>query len=205
MKRHYIGVLALAALSLTACDERVMEAERLAGEYEGNFGMYYEYTRGGRTYAYDAAYSYLRLDNYAFSMKGEGVQIDYYKYGPYTEIWHKIRWKVQKDAQGRYITFHYLWEKEWDTNIYDYELNEYEFYGFFGTSSKQFYMRNLNPPDGFSWDPYYRHDYGWNLNSGWREGYYGYDGYYYRAPARDSQAEAPAPKELRFGNRFQEQ
>lgn len=207
MRHHYIKVALwlTAALALASCDEDVLEAERISGEYKGDFGMYYEYTRGGRTYAFDADYSYLQLQNYAFSSKGNGVQIDYYSDGPYREIWHQIRWRVNSDrARGQYITFHYLWEREWDTNIYDYLLTDDVFKGYFEDSSQRFMLLRLTPPSGWSWDPYYRKDYGCYNNSGWRDGYFDYDGYYYRAPAKDAKTAAPQPSELRFGNRYTE-
>lgn len=203
MKKRYILVALVGVAVVSGCSEDAMEANRLSGEYEGTFGMYYEYTRGGRVYQFDAAYTYLQLNNYAFSSKGTGVQIDYYDRGPYTEIWHDIKWKVNHDASGRqFITFHYLWEREWDTNIYDYKITPHAFYGYFDNSTERFYLTNLNPPAGFSWEPYYERDYGWRYNNGWSDGRYGYDEYGYRyAPAR---RDTLRPGEITFGNRFQE-
>lgn len=220
MKRNYFTsammfiTMLCSIFTLTSCDEENREANRLNGEWEGDFGMYYEYRHSGRTYRFDSFDSYLQLNNGLFSDHGTGVQIDFYDYGPYREVWHDIVWRVNRDTYGNlYLSFHYRGESEWDTDIYRYRLNSYQFSGYFGDSDNRFILHRLTPPEGFSWEPYYAQDYGYYYNSGWSNSYF--DRYPYYAPSKNSKTKTeadatatdpecyvPAYSELTFGNRY---
>lgn len=115
----------------------------IAGEWQGDFGMYYTavnpYTQ--RATQFDATHSYILFQSdYWNARRGTGKQIDFYNYGPLRQRYHHFVWEVI----GRVLYLNYPGEPALNVRIYDYELNNRYFTGYAGDSRFQFNLRKLN-------------------------------------------------------------
>ena len=202
-----IACTALSLFSFTSCmDDDTTVSVTLSGDWDGDFGMYYDYyDRHGRyveTFdCYDTDISF--YPDYDYASHGYGYQVDFYRTGPYTKIYHSFEWEIRNQN----IYLYYAGEKELDTVIRDYRINSSYFTGYFNNSNTRFSLSKYR--DYYEWDPYWD-DYG---HSGY--GYYDrYDWYYdddYRyartrsaAPAIDAEELKADGKDftIRYGNRF---
>ena len=207
---------ALSLLSFTSCDDDVNTSVVLSGDWEGDFGMYYDYYDRhdrfvGTFDCYDTDISF--YPDYDYSSHGYGYQVDYYDRGPYSKIYHSFDWEIHNDR----VYLYYNGESELNTVIYDYRLSNANFSGYFDDSNSRFSLRKYR--DYYNWDPYWRdygnHGYGYYYNDGWY-----YDDYYYSRAAEGEgsqdetaqpvdgeapQGKAAHPAEggtIRYGNRF---
>ena len=200
MKKSYLGMMlgAVVALgSFTSCDEDDTKGMVLSGEWEGQFGMYYEYQyKWGDYERFFADYTYLDFVPYSDSYKsGYGYQVDFYDDydSPYSEIYHSFTWQVK----GGTIYLTYRGEREWDTFIRDYQMSNSELRGYFEYTDTRFSLRKVS--DYYDWTPYIN-DFG-NYNNGYGYGYYYRDGYY--AKTRSGAGNADEPGHIvRYGNRY---
>lgn len=199
------SAMMMSGIMMVSCDEDQITSNILSGDWEGDFGMYYEYAYGHRVYtfeSYDTELSF--FPEYDYAKFGYGYQVDYYDFGPYEKIYHYFRWNV--DHQNIYLT--YKDEVDLNTVIRRYKMSNDKFTGYFGDSQSKFCLFKM--ADYYNWDTY--DDCG---------DYYYYDRYdwYGRwAPATrgiedDGSAVVPdndIPKTeapdgvLRFGNRFED-
>ncbi len=175
MKKIYSWTLVLitvltAGFALTSCDDDLMQANTLSGQWRGNFGMYYTDKFG---YEWDADYTVIEFYNNGWGASGTGQQCDYYLRGPYAYQYYKFNWSIKNG----YIYLTYPGAHELDATIYDYRMSYNTFSGYFGDSNSTF---TLYKYDDFRWDSYsgYGNYYG-NYNYGYTYGGYNYDSYYY--------------------------
>ncbi len=161
----------LCGVLLTNCNDDLQRTRALFGEWRGYWGMYYEYEYRGRVYVFDSYNTDLVFyPNSQYATYGDGYQVDWYLKGPYSRISLHFLWEVRN---GRiYLT--YPGNHMYDTDIYDYFLNDFEFYGYFGNSNERFDMVKLAQ---YNWAPYFGHEYYyWTYDDwSWNE----YNGYYY--------------------------
>lgn len=202
-----IACTALSLPTFTSCvDDDVHASVTLSGDWDGDFGMYYDYyDRHGRyveTFnCHDTDISF--YPDYDYASHGYGYQVDFYRKGPYTKIYHSFEWEIHNQN----IYLYYAGEKELDTVIRDYRLNSSYFTGYFNNSTTRFSLSKYR--DYYEWDPYWdeygRDGYGYYYNREWY-----YDDDYYPARTRSS-ADAPDVEQLkadgnnftiRYGNRF---
>lgn len=170
MKKFYLilSVMLLTMAGFSSCNsDDENEARVLSGEWEGDWGMWYEDEDG---YFFDADYTYIKLvPDHSNATHGIGYQEDYYSWDDthsvrsyYRYLWYKFNWEIRDGII--YLT--YLDDLDLDTFIRDYKLDNTYFSGYFGDSSKRFRMSKLT--DFYYWTP------SMYIESGW----YGYDVYY---------------------------
>lgn len=201
-----IAISTLSLFSFTSCNDDVDMSIALSGDWDGDFGMYYDYyDRYDRYVAtfdcYDTDISF--YPDYDYATHGYGYQVDFYRTGPYTKIYHSFEWEILNEN----IYLYYVGESELNTVIRDFRLSNSYFSGYFGNSSTRFSLSKYR--DYYDWDPYW-HDYG-TYNYGVGYGYYDRDGWYYdygytrgaEAPANAEELKADGKNfTIRYGNRF---
>ena len=188
MKKFFsmLTFMVAATLSLTSChDEDVEISYTLAGDWRGDFGMYYdyEYMDHGKVYVetyncYDSDVRFLPHHDYA--TYGVGYQVDYYDFGPYSKIYHTFDWEVRNAMI--YLT--YRGEHEYDTVIRDFRMDNRYFRGYFNNGSEEFKLTKIND---FYWDPYWN-DFGYEV--------------YVTTRSADTDSISTDGKIIRVGNRF---
>lgn len=184
-----------ALVSLSSCsDSDHDEARVLAGEWKGNWGMWYQDDEG---YTFDADYTYIRLipDHYDATY-GYGYQEDYYSwddthsvFSNYRYLWYRFNWEVRN---GRiYIT--YPANHDLDAYIRDYRLSPDYFSGYFGDSNDRFRLVKLS--DFYEWTPTVVVSawYGYSIYPGYSPNYQGQAG---------SKQYKQAPTIIRQGNKL---
>ncbi len=201
MKKNYLAMLLAAAVTLvsfTSCtDDDDVKGMVLSGEWEGNFGMYYDYQYSwGDIVTFEASYTYLSFVPYDYSYNsGYGYQTDFYDYydSPYDEIYHAFTWEVRYGT----IYLRYRGESEWDTYLRDYNMTNSSLTGYFADTYNRFHLRKLT--DYYDWTPYIN-EYG-GYNNGYGYGYHDRPGYYY-SKTRGGEAAPEGGKIVHYGNRF---
>lgn len=168
-KLFFIMSVALAAtFAFSSCNsDDENEARVLAGEWEGDWGMWYEDEDG---YIFDADYTYIKLvPDHSNATHGVGYQEDYYSWDTsgrvrsyYRYLWYKFDWEIRNGI----IYLYYYDDLNLDSFIRDYRLDNTYFSGYFGDSPNRFRMSKLT--DFYYWTP------AMYIESGW----YGYDVYY---------------------------
>ena len=161
-----VALVAMAGLSSCNSDDE-NEARILSGEWEGDWGMWYQDDDG---YIYDADYTYIKLvPDHNNATHGVGYQEDYYSYDEsgrvrsyYRYLWYKFDWEVR----GGIIYLYYYDDLNLDSFIRDYKLDNNYFSGYFGDSATRFRMSKLT-------DYYY-----WTPTAYFESGWYGYSVYY---------------------------
>ena len=143
------------------------KASLVTGEWEGDWGMWYEDEDG---YIFDADYTYIKLvPDHSNATHGVGYQEDYYSWDTsgrvrsyYRYLWYKFDWEIRNGI----IYLYYYDDLNLDSFIRDYSIDNTYFSGYFGDSPNCFRMSKLT--DFYYWTPSIY------IESGW----YGYDVYY---------------------------
>lgn len=167
MNKFYAWMLGLVSVfAFTACDDDVDRAMALSGDWTGYYGSWYAYDYGhGDIVEYDSYKSdVVFYPDYDYATHGYGIQLDYYRTGPYRQQYFRFYW----DVKGRDIYLTYPHNHDLDTVIYDYTLSNYHFTGYFGDSDDFFDMTKIT--SYYDWSPYYD-DWGYWYYDDW---YYGY-------------------------------
>lgn len=191
-----------ALLGFTSCsDSDHDEARVLAGEWQGDWGMWYQDEDG---YYFYADYTYIRLipDHYD-ATHGYGYQEDYYSWDDtrsvmsyYRYLWYRFDWQV---SNGRiYIT--YPSNPDLDAYIRDYRLSLDYFSGYFDDSNDRFRLVKLS--DFYDWTPtvVVSTYYGYSIYSGYSPKYQGQANSKQLQPATRHYENAPSI--IRQGNRL---
>ncbi|MDE5740521.1 MAG: hypothetical protein K2H92_09485 [Bacteroidaceae bacterium] len=157
----YSVIIALSSLctTFTSCtrDEDTEAAYVLEGEWTGDWQMYYQTRRGNTFYASYTDIVFYLSGNY--TNHGYGYQVDFYNYGPYTEIYSQFTWSIEHGT----IYIDYPDDHRYDTTIYEYRLSDSYFSGYLGDSDQFFRLRKLV---NFNWAHYYEYgDYYYWSNS----------------------------------------
>lgn len=176
MKKIQNWVLTLVAfvtmgLTFTSCDDDIVQARYLSGEWRGYFGMYYVDRFG---YEWDSEYTIIEFYRDPGSSHGWGRQYDKYSHAPISYEYHKFNWRI--DDGIVYLT--YPGDHQLDTWIRDYEMDTRVgiFTGYFENSKDRFHLVKYAD---FEWRDYDRYgDYGYNYIGGFTYGGYTYDDYY---------------------------
>lgn len=199
MKRFFgmLTAMVMTSLTFTSCyDEDVETSITLSGDWCGYFGMYYVYVdRHGHETPYDSYKTDISFyPDYDYATHGYGYEVDYYGVdSPYRKIYHSFDWDIRNG--NIYLTYND--EREYDTVIRDYRMDEYLFTGYFDKGTTRFRLEKYGYY--YDWNPY------------WDE--WGYDGWHYYGSTINTRAdgetsEAGAEPEggtiLRFGNRFED-
>ena len=167
--RTLLITLCAMATTLTSCDEDLTRAITLSGEWEGDFGMYYEYEYYGRVYRFDSYDTRIVFyPDHDYATYGYGKQVDYYEYGPYAYQHYRFRWYINI-SRGDLI-LEYPYDPSLNTVIHDYHMYSDRFYGYFGTSNTKFYLYKLT--DYYDWGNY-NGDYYYDPRGNWYD-YYPY-------------------------------
>lgn len=173
MKNHSffrnIALMACMIMSLSSCnviwdpigDPDVNQSIKFAGQWTGDFGMYYSYRYMGRTYTFDSYDTdivfYPEFDGATY---GWGKQVDYYEKGPYTHIYNRFDWEILQGV----VYIKYYSDNGMDCAIYDYVMTNNRFSGRFGNSTDRFYLTKI--ADYYDWSIYL--DYYFLFpNTGW--------------------------------------
>ena len=207
-----IGILAMMAF--TSCDEDVVTAYRLEGEWTGDMGMFYRFAdRYNHIWTVDAAYTNIRFFRQG-SDYGYGDQVDFYNDGPYLSQSYRFQWRVTNGV----IQMFYDYDHDLDCDIYRWSISsEYDSYtrqyrdvfaGYINDRTRFLLFKLAD----FSWSSYsynYNNYYGYNYYDNYDYYYqYGYGPYYYgktRSEASDSTNEKSEIKVVKRGSRFFEQ
>lgn len=147
-------------------DERT--ANVISGEWQGDWGMWYEDEIGRIHYATDTYIKF--IPDYSGATHGYGYQEDYYSRGRYRYLWYKFNWSVKDGI----LYLSYPYDPELDTYIRDYKLSNDYFVGYFDESNSRFRMSKL--VDYYEWTPEFYSEssyYGWSV---WSEYSNKYDG-----------------------------
>lgn len=174
MKKFFNLAMCLMAFvfsgMLTSCDEDVITANTLSGEWYGDFGMYYNYEYRGRVYTFDSFDTRIVFyPDYDYATHGWGKQVDYYAQGPYEYQYYDFYWNIRMGA----IQITYPYDPALNTTITNYSMSLDRFSGRFGDSTDRFNLRKI--ADFYDWSPY-GGSYGYYDRASW-------SGYYY-APTR---------------------
>ena len=164
-----ICMMMVAMLSLSSCgmvigweeDMDVKQSIKFAGQWTGDFGMYYTYRHHGRLYTFDSYDTdivfYPEHDGATW---GYGKQVDYYERGPYSHIYNRFNWEIRNGIV--YLQYHS--DPSLDCAIYDYRMTSDRFQGRFGSSNDRFYLTKI--ADYYDWS-IYRDYYYYYPNGGW--------------------------------------
>ena len=209
MKKLLIATISLAATmcTFTSCewDDDVTKGMVLSGCWEGDFSMSYTYSHRGHYYTVDAIDTDLEFIPYSDSYtRGYGYQVDYYRDGPWDEVYHSFTWEVQNSII--YLDYCRGDEEELTTFLRDYNMTNDYLTGYFGNTNTKFHLRKYE--DYYDWTPYlttYGGYYGYS-HTGSGYGYHEYDDWYYYARTRAAEdstavADDEAPKMVRYFNR----
>lgn len=142
-------------------DMDVHQSIKFAGQWTGDFGMYYNYRMGGRLYTFDSYDTDIVFyPEYDGATWGYGKQVDYYEHGPYTHIYNRFDWEIRSGV----IYLQYYSDPSLDCAIYDYSMTHDRFQGRFGNSNDRFYLTKI--ADYYDWS-IYRDYYYYYPNGGW--------------------------------------
>lgn len=147
----------IATLSFTSCtmmwhvdeDMDVKKSIRFAGQWTGDFGMFYNYRYNGRIYTFDSFDTDIVFyPDYDGATYGWGKQVDYYDYGPYTHIYNRFDWEIRNGV----VYLQYYNDPSLDCAIYDYVMTSDRFQGRFGNTNDRFYLSKIS--DYYNWSIY---------------------------------------------------
>lgn len=139
----------VTATALSSCDDDTSRAVTLSGEWQGDFGMFYEYEYRGRVYTFDSYDTRIVFyPDHDYATYGYGKEVDYYDYGPYAYQYYRFRWYI--DQGNLYLEYPY--DPSLNTVIHDYHMSSSTFYGYFGNSNNRFYLRKIT--DFYDWGGY---------------------------------------------------
>lgn len=208
MKKAITILQLLAAVSLctvlSSCnDEDTEESIVLSGQWQGDWGMYYEIEHRGHIYTFDSYDTDIVFyPDYDYATHGYGYQVDWYREGPYERLSYRFDWNIRNGVI--YLT--YPGYPEYNTSIRDYRMNNNRFTGYFDNGSDPFYLNKI--ADYYDWTYYY--DYGyyhyWTYDS-WDWGYYPYYAKTRSTSADNDTASVPSTEDriVKIGSRLAEQ
>lgn len=174
-----IAAMMTAAICLTSCnmvwtveeDMDVNKSIKFAGQWTGDFGMYYSYRYNGRLYTFDSYDTdivfYPEFDGATW---GYGKQVDYYESGPYSHIYNRFDWEIRNGV----VYLMYYEDNSLDCAIYDYVMTPDRFQGRFANTNDRFYLRKI--ADYYDWTVYmdyyyYYPNYDWRWGPMYRSNY----------------------------------
>jgi hypothetical protein len=158
-----------AILCLSSCnlvwnvedDMDVHQSIKFAGQWTGDFGMYYTYRQNGRLYTFDSYDTdIIFYPEYDGATYGYGKQVDYYERGPYEYIYNRFDWEIRNGI----IYLEYYSDASLDCAIYDYVMTADNFRGRFGSSNDKFCLSKI--ADYYDWTAYMDY-YNYYPNDGW--------------------------------------
>ena len=158
-----------AMLCLSSCgmviaweeDMDVKQSIKFAGQWTGDFGMYYTYRYHGRLYTFDSYDTDIVFyPEYDGATHGYGKQVDSYERGPYEYIYNRFNWEIRNGIV--YLQYHS--DPSLDCAIYDYRMTADRFHGRFGSSNDKFYLTKI--ADYYDWTAYMDY-YFYYPNDGW--------------------------------------
>ena len=164
-----ICIMMVAMLGMSSCgmvigweeDMDVKQSIKFAGQWTGDFGMYYTYRHHGRLYTFDSYDTdivfYPEHDGATW---GYGKQVDYYERGPYSHIYNRFNWEIRNGIV--YLQYHS--DPSLDCAIYDYRMTSDRFQGRFGSSNDRFYLTKI--ADYYDWTVYMDYYY-YYPNNNW--------------------------------------
>jgi hypothetical protein len=164
-----ICIMMVAMLSLSSCgmvigweeDMDVKQSIKFAGQWTGDFGMYYTYRHHGRLYTFDSYDTDIVFyPEHNGATWGYGKQVDYYERGPYSHIYNRFNWEIRNGIV--YLQYHS--DPSLDCAIYDYRMTSDRFQGRFGSSNDRFYLTKI--ADYYDWTVYMDYYY-YYPNNGW--------------------------------------
>ena len=161
----------LSAFLFTSCRELedISYSMVLSGQWEGDFGMYYDYVDArGRHYTFNSYDTRLTFTPaYPYASRGRGTQVDYYDFGPYEYQYYKFSWTVENGE----IFLSYDYDHQLDTRISDYRMTNDYFSGIFMDTGTTFRLHKI--ADFYNWTPYVN-VYGYADRPGWGLAYPSY-------------------------------
>lgn len=183
----------LAAFTLSSCDKDAHKAWKIAGEWEGDMGMYYEVEnrQTGDLERFNASRTIIKFDQ-EDRYSGWGEEVDYYDEGPAGWTYYSFDWPIHNgDIRMTYHGAHNL-----DVVIRDYKLKNSEFYGYIGNT--EFHLKNVTHYN-YDWDFY---DPYWLGFTYWTDPDY----YFYYSKSRDLEGGNAKPETpvVRHGSRYME-
>lgn len=144
---------------------------KLSGEWQGNWGMYYQvedpYGNTVEFDSYDTDIVFYADDEYA--NKGYGYQVDWYSSGPYERMSFRFDWYIDKGI----IYLNYPGFPEYSTRIRDYQMKGDSFTGYFSNGTQPFTLKRMNKY--YNWSEYTPYEYNYWVNESWSWDY----SYYY--------------------------
>lgn len=158
-----------AMLCLSSCgmviaweeDMDVKQSIKFAGQWTGDFGMYYTYRYHGRLYTFDSYDTDIVFyPEYDGATHGYGKQVDYYERGPFEYIYNRFNWEIRNGIV--YLQYHS--DPSLNCAIYDYRMTSDRFQGRFGSSNDKFYLTKI--ADYYDWTAYMDY-YFYYPNDGW--------------------------------------
>lgn len=158
-----------AMLCLSSCgmviaweeDMDVKQSIKFAGQWTGDFGMYYTYSYHGCLYTFDSYDTDIVFyPEYDGATHGYGKQVDYYERGPFEYIYNRFNWEIRNGIV--YLQYHS--DPGLDCAIYDYRMTADRFQGRFGSSNDKFYLTKI--ADYYDWTAYMDY-YCYYPNDGW--------------------------------------
>lgn len=164
-----VAVMAAVLLGLGSCnlmwqveeDMDVHKSIKFAGQWTGDFGMYYNYRYHGRTYTFDSYDTDIVFyPNHDGATYGWGKQVDYYEQGPYSHIYNRFNWEIRNGV----VYLQYYNDSSLDCAIYDYVMTSDRFQGRFGSSKDKFFLKKI--ADYYDWTIYVDY-YFFYPNNGW--------------------------------------
>ena len=168
MKKFYswamMLAISIAGMTFTSCNDDFWQASELNGQWEGYFGMYYDYGN----YRFYSDYSVVEFYQKGFSSHGYGYEYDHYRSGPRQWEYFYFEWDIDHGD----IYLHFPYNSELDCVIYDYRMTNSYFTGYFSNGSERFELRKTS---NFNWNDY-RYGNGYYYYGDYD---YWYDGYYY--------------------------
>ncbi|MCR5312178.1 MAG: hypothetical protein K6E54_00760 [Bacteroidaceae bacterium] len=156
-------MMMLSVFFFTSCESTdTSRSVILSGQWRGNFGMYYSYTTStGRQYIFNSYDTYIVFyPEYDYATYGSGKQVDYYDEGPYDREYHFFYWEMKN---GR-LYLDYPYDRNLNTVICEYHLNNRRFYGYFENASEPFTLYKLS--DYYDWNVY-SGNYGYYSSGNW--------------------------------------
>lgn len=149
-------LILVTSTALSSCDFGVdyispdrEQSAAFAGQWTGDFGMYYNYRYNGRMLTFDSYDTDIVFyPEYSGARYGWGKQVDYYPNGPYESIYHRFNWEIRDGV----VYLDYPSDPSLNANIYNYRMTSNVFYGTFGSSNEKFSLRKI--VDYYDWTPY---------------------------------------------------
>ena len=163
-----MALLSTCAVCTSCTDSDTEEAMVLSGQWQGNWGMYYDYLYAGNIYTFDSYDTDIVFyPDYDYATHGYGYQVDWYHEGPYSRLSYRFTWRIDNGV----IRMHYPGYEKYNTTIRDYRINNNRFTGYFDTGTEPFYLYKI--ADYYDWGYYYSYgDYHYWVYDEWSWDYY---------------------------------